>query len=134
LVTLSAFKTGVFGEFWLWGRYIGRFWPQKIKLKKGERKGCYRWALAKETDTKMASTVALQVHITGKTTGFPHFWSFCISLSLLFGWGLQGGGLPKNDQNIGEKKTVSFVWSFTVTGLVGAGLALGLVRRGSLGG
>jgi hypothetical protein len=31
LVALSAFKTGVFGEFWLWGRYIGRFWPQKIK-------------------------------------------------------------------------------------------------------
>ena len=38
LVTLSAFKTGVFGEFWLWGRYIGRFWPQKIKLKKAKEK------------------------------------------------------------------------------------------------
>jgi len=44
----------------------------KNKIKKGESKGCYRWALAKETDKKMASTVALQVQITGKTTGFPH--------------------------------------------------------------
>ena len=94
MVTLSAFKTGVFGEFWLWGRYIGRFWPQKIKLKKGERKGCYRWALEKETDTKMASTVALQVHITGKTTGFPHLVLLHLTLFALR-VGFAGGWLTK---------------------------------------
>ena len=116
------------------GALYRQIFAKKKQKKKGERKGCFHWVLAKETDTKMASTVALQVHITGKTTGFPHLVLLHLTLFALR-VGFAGGWLTKKrPPKKSETKTVAFVGPFTVTGLVGAGLALGLVRRGSLGG
>jgi hypothetical protein len=63
-------------------------------MKKGERKGCFPSVLARETDTKMASTVALQVQITGNTTGFPDLFLHLTPLALRVG-SLAGGFFPK---------------------------------------
>jgi len=58
----------------------------------------------------MASTVALQLQITGNTTGFPHLVLLHLTLFALRG-GFAGGWLTqKKNPKKGETKTVAFVW------------------------
>jgi hypothetical protein len=94
LVALSAFKTVFFCQFVALGSLYRQILAQKKKKKRGERKGCFHSVLAKETDTKMASTVALQVQITGNTTGFPDLFLHLTPLALRVG-SLTGGFFSK---------------------------------------
>jgi hypothetical protein len=82
LVALSAFKTVFFCQFVALGSLYRQILATKNKLKKRESKCCYRWALAKETDTKMAKTGVREI-----------FWSHYQLLKQVFLANFGSGGV-----------------------------------------